>query len=146
MVHEVEYSHNSLDLTTVHAGTVRSRAHGDFDKIKKKFKSPQLQLCFVAVAQAPSLNDLLHAVPDLLPYHILNVYRTRGEGIRILRHICKEVGFIALKAVRCCTMELRDPERVQRQVQLFHYARLLEVKLILQSPHSGAQLPLHHVN
>lgn len=73
-----------------------------------------------------SLLDLLFEVPDLLLQHLLNVWPTRGRGIRVLRLVSKEVGSIAQQAIQSCTVDLKswDDSSSQTVVRLLGDARL----------------------
>lgn len=71
----------------------------------------------MTLKEAHTLPDVLLVVPDLIPIFLLNLWPSRGAGIRALRLISKEVGCIAVKAItsyRIAPGDLRvpDPERL----------------------------------
>lgn len=55
-----------------------------------------------------TLAEVLSMVPDLVPLHILNLWSSRGKGIRVLRLVSKEVGSIALRSVTSCAVTLGE--------------------------------------
>lgn len=82
----------------------------------------------------PTLPCILTMVPDLLPRYLLQVWPTTGMSIRQLRLVSKEVGRIALTAVRKCSVDINflDFPTPEQAVSLFGNARLdsLEVNAI----------------
>lgn len=75
----------------------------------------------------PTLSDVLAKVPHLLPRCMLGLSRSgRGESIKNLRLISKEISVSVLQAVTSCEVELGEgacPEP-QQVVRLMQYSKV----------------------
>lgn len=84
--------------------------------------------------QGHTFPDMLSMVPDLMSSFIFNLWPTRGDGIRVLRLVSKEVGCNVSREITSFTVtlgDLRDPISPERLAMLLGGAQLHTLGLFI---------------